>query len=90
MLSEVIKLAEEISKLSPVAVQGTKHNLVYSRDHTVQEGLDHIVRFFYFIFKFIDKKMCRILQSIYNRNNKKIIKLTILISGYLECINVAK
>lgn len=28
---------------SPVAVQATKRNLIYSMDHTTQEGLDHIV-----------------------------------------------
>lgn len=37
-----IKLAEEIASKSPIAVQGTKKNLVYSSDHTIQEGLDHI------------------------------------------------
>ncbi|KAH1010812.1 hypothetical protein HUJ05_005055 [Dendroctonus ponderosae] len=42
LIQGVIGLAEEISKKSPVAVQTTKASLVYSRDHTVQEGLDHI------------------------------------------------
>ncbi|CAG9761704.1 unnamed protein product [Ceutorhynchus assimilis] len=42
MLQGVLALAEEISKKSPVAVQTTKTNLIYSRDHTVQEGLDQI------------------------------------------------
>ncbi|XP_064215003.1 delta(3,5)-Delta(2,4)-dienoyl-CoA isomerase, mitochondrial isoform X2 [Tribolium castaneum] len=42
MIEGVIGIAKEISKKSPVAVQGTKVSLVYSRDHTVQEGLDHI------------------------------------------------
>ncbi|XP_070508436.1 delta(3,5)-Delta(2,4)-dienoyl-CoA isomerase, mitochondrial [Chironomus tepperi] len=37
-----LKLAEEIASKSPVAVQGTKKNLVYSLDHTNQEGLDQI------------------------------------------------
>lgn len=36
-------MAEEIAKKSPVAVQGTKHNIIYSRDHSVDEGLDYIV-----------------------------------------------
>lgn len=44
MLEEVLKVAEEIASKSPVAVQGTKHNIVYSRDHTVQEGLDYMVK----------------------------------------------
>lgn len=37
-----IELAREIASKSPVAVQGSKISLVYSRDHSVQEGLDHI------------------------------------------------
>ncbi|XP_063980671.1 delta(3,5)-Delta(2,4)-dienoyl-CoA isomerase, mitochondrial-like [Diachasmimorpha longicaudata] len=40
--TETLKLAEEISKKSPVAVQNAKLTLVYSSDHTVQEGLDYI------------------------------------------------
>lgn len=47
MIEGVLQIAEEISKKSPVAVQGTKVSLVYSRDHTVQEGLDHIVSLFF-------------------------------------------
>lgn len=43
MLKEVLEVAETIAKKSPVAVQATKANIVYSRDHTVQEGLNHIV-----------------------------------------------
>lgn len=43
MLKSVIETAKEIAAKSPVAVQGTKKSLIYSRDHTVQEGLDHIV-----------------------------------------------
>ncbi|XP_077336470.1 delta(3,5)-Delta(2,4)-dienoyl-CoA isomerase, mitochondrial isoform X2 [Lithobates pipiens] len=35
-------LASEIASRSPVAVQGTKINLIYSRDHSVQEGLDYM------------------------------------------------
>ncbi|CAG9858907.1 unnamed protein product [Phyllotreta striolata] len=42
LLEETLKIAEVIAKKSPVAVQTTKANLLYSRDHTVQEGLDHI------------------------------------------------
>ncbi len=36
-------MAVNIASKSPVAVQGTKHNLNFSRDHSVQEGLDYIV-----------------------------------------------
>lgn len=38
-----MEIAENIASKSPVAVQGSKMNVVYSRDHSVQEGLDHIV-----------------------------------------------
>ncbi|KAK9511010.1 hypothetical protein O3M35_005665 [Rhynocoris fuscipes] len=42
MMKEALEIAEGISKKSPVAIQGSKRSLIYSRDHTVQEGLDHI------------------------------------------------
>lgn len=42
MLDAAFALAGEISSKSPVAVQGTKINLVYSRDHSVDESLDYI------------------------------------------------
>lgn len=45
LLNGSIKLAEKIASKSPVAIQGSKLSLIYSRDHTVQEGLDHIVSF---------------------------------------------
>jgi delta(3,5)-delta(2,4)-dienoyl-CoA isomerase len=41
-----IDMAELIASKSPVGVQGSKVNMVYSRDHSVQEGLDFIVRTF--------------------------------------------
>jgi len=44
LLAESIALAEDISKKSPVAIQGTKLSMVYSRDHSVQAGLDHIAQ----------------------------------------------
>nr|KAF6289889.1 enoyl-CoA hydratase 1 [Pipistrellus kuhlii] len=40
MLDAAFNLAAEISSKSPVAVQGTKINLLYSRDHSVAEGLN--------------------------------------------------
>ncbi|KAL6733420.1 hypothetical protein Aduo_004069 [Ancylostoma duodenale] len=39
MSKEVLILAKKIAEKSPVAVQGTKIVLNYSRDHTVEEGL---------------------------------------------------
>ncbi|ELV13968.1 delta(3,5)-Delta(2,4)-dienoyl-CoA isomerase, mitochondrial [Tupaia chinensis] len=42
MLDAAFALAAEISSKSPVAVQGTKVNLVYARDHSVAEGLKYM------------------------------------------------
>ncbi|XP_021928770.1 delta(3,5)-Delta(2,4)-dienoyl-CoA isomerase, mitochondrial isoform X3 [Zootermopsis nevadensis] len=42
MLKGAIEMAADIAAKSPVAVQVTKRNIVYSRDHAIQEGLDHI------------------------------------------------
>ncbi|XP_037094561.1 delta(3,5)-Delta(2,4)-dienoyl-CoA isomerase, mitochondrial-like [Pollicipes pollicipes] len=43
LLAAAISLAATIAQKSPVAVQSTKQNLIFSRDHTVQDGLDHMV-----------------------------------------------
>lgn len=42
MLEEVTAIAREIACKSPLAIRGTKNMLLYSRDHTVADGLDHI------------------------------------------------
>ncbi|XP_067318087.1 delta(3,5)-Delta(2,4)-dienoyl-CoA isomerase, mitochondrial isoform X1 [Anolis sagrei] len=42
MMESAFDLAVEIASKSPVAVQGTKVNLVYSRDHSVPEGLKYM------------------------------------------------
>lgn len=42
MMAGALEMAGEIAGRSPVAVQGTKVNLVYSRDHSVSEGLDYM------------------------------------------------
>jgi Delta3,5-Delta2,4-dienoyl-CoA isomerase len=34
-----IEMAKEIASKSPIAVQGTKTLLDYSRDHTIREGI---------------------------------------------------
>jgi len=39
---DALNLCREIALLSPVAVTSTKTSLNYSRDHTVEEGLEHI------------------------------------------------
>lgn len=45
MLAGSLELAKTIAAKSPVAVQGTKRSLVYSREHTTEEGLDHVARY---------------------------------------------
>uniref|UniRef100_A0A8C9ZGK7 Delta(3,5)-Delta(2,4)-dienoyl-CoA isomerase, mitochondrial n=1 Tax=Sander lucioperca TaxID=283035 RepID=A0A8C9ZGK7_SANLU len=42
MMAGALEMAGEIAGRSPVAVQGTKINLVYSRDHSVAEGLNYM------------------------------------------------
>ncbi|KAH0631549.1 hypothetical protein JD844_005922 [Phrynosoma platyrhinos] len=42
MMQSAFDLAVEIASKSPVAVQGSKVNLVYSRDHSVPEGLKYM------------------------------------------------
>ncbi|KAM4605809.1 delta(3,5)-Delta(2,4)-dienoyl-CoA isomerase, mitochondrial [Discoglossus pictus] len=42
LLLGAFDVASEIAGRSPVAVQGTKVNLVYSRDHTVEESLNYM------------------------------------------------
>uniref|UniRef100_H3BYF6 Delta(3,5)-Delta(2,4)-dienoyl-CoA isomerase, mitochondrial n=1 Tax=Tetraodon nigroviridis TaxID=99883 RepID=H3BYF6_TETNG len=42
MMAGAIAMAEEMAARSPVAVQGTKINLLYSRDHSVAESLDYM------------------------------------------------
>eukprot|EP00546_Thalassionema_frauenfeldii_P000907 CAMPEP_0178937024 /NCGR_PEP_ID=MMETSP0786-20121207/25511_1 /TAXON_ID=186022 /ORGANISM="Thalassionema frauenfeldii, Strain CCMP 1798" /LENGTH=290 /DNA_ID=CAMNT_0020615517 /DNA_START=338 /DNA_END=1210 /DNA_ORIENTATION=+ len=42
LVGDALKLCCDIAALSPVAVTSTKTSLNYSRDHTVQEGLEHI------------------------------------------------
>eukprot|EP01064_Diplonema_japonicum_P027989 TRINITY_DN4205_c1_g2_i1.p1 TRINITY_DN4205_c1_g2~~TRINITY_DN4205_c1_g2_i1.p1 ORF type:complete len:272 (+),score=57.01 TRINITY_DN4205_c1_g2_i1:62-877(+) len=42
LLKEALDLASVIASKSPIAVAGTKHNINYSRDHTVEDSLKHI------------------------------------------------
>ncbi|XP_033735839.1 delta(3,5)-Delta(2,4)-dienoyl-CoA isomerase, mitochondrial-like [Pecten maximus] len=42
MIAVAMETAELIASKSPVAVQGSKVSLVYSRDHSVREGLEHV------------------------------------------------
>uniref|UniRef100_A0A671SXG6 Delta(3,5)-Delta(2,4)-dienoyl-CoA isomerase, mitochondrial n=1 Tax=Sinocyclocheilus anshuiensis TaxID=1608454 RepID=A0A671SXG6_9TELE len=42
MMAGALEMAGDITRKSPVAVQGTKINLIYSRDHSVPEALNYI------------------------------------------------
>ena len=42
MMEAVMRIAQEIATKSPLAVRGTKEMLLYARDHTVAQGLDHV------------------------------------------------
>lgn len=44
MIDASLEMAATIATKSPVAVQGTKVNLIYSRDHSVPEGLAYQVQ----------------------------------------------
>jgi len=44
MMACAIEMAEKMALMSPVAIQGTKTSLNYSRDHSVEEGLEQIAR----------------------------------------------
>ncbi|XP_051900131.1 delta(3,5)-Delta(2,4)-dienoyl-CoA isomerase, mitochondrial [Pristis pectinata] len=42
MLEGAFDMATEIASKSPLAVQGSKLNMIYSREHSVKEGLNYI------------------------------------------------
>ena len=42
MEEAVIAMATSIAEKSPLAVRGTKHQLLYARDHSVAAGLEHV------------------------------------------------
>merc|ERR1712212_365536 len=45
MMTVAHTMAANIAAKSPVAVQGTKTSLLYSREHTVEEGLEQVARY---------------------------------------------
>ena len=45
MMAGALEMAKSIASKSPVAVQGTKQSLIYSREHSTEEGLDHVARY---------------------------------------------
>ena len=42
LMDQAFSICKQIASNSPVAVAGTKKSLVFSRDHSVSEGLEHI------------------------------------------------
>ncbi len=42
LVAGVLEIAHEIASKSPLAIWGTKEMLLYSRDHSVTDGLNHI------------------------------------------------
>jgi len=44
MMNAAVQMASNIASKSPVAVQGTKVNLAYSREHSTEDGLDMIAK----------------------------------------------
>ena len=42
LMQEVTAIAREIASKSPLAIRGTKEMLLYSRDHSVSDGLNYI------------------------------------------------
>lgn len=42
LISAAMAMAQEISAKSPLAMAGVKRNLTYSRDHSVEDGLDYV------------------------------------------------
>ena len=42
LLQEVTSIARDIASKSPLAIRGTKEMLLYSRDHSVNDGLNYI------------------------------------------------
>ncbi|KAL7576912.1 hypothetical protein ACA910_006673 [Epithemia clementina (nom. ined.)] len=45
LYQEALQLCQEIAQHSPLAVHGTKRALLYSRDHSVAQGLDQIASY---------------------------------------------
>lgn len=63
--SNALKMAEDIASKSPVAVQGSKINMNYSRDHTVDEGLHFAVSLMHCLHS-RPHCFCSTLQVVWN------------------------
>ena len=42
MMTQVMEIASTIAEKSPLSIRGTKEMLLYTRDHTVEEGLNYM------------------------------------------------
>ena len=42
MMEDIMKIAAQIASKSPLSIRGTKEMLLYTRDHTITDSLDHI------------------------------------------------
>ncbi|RRJ84887.1 crotonase/enoyl-CoA hydratase family protein [Aestuariirhabdus litorea] len=42
MMEKVMEVAQSVATKSPIAVQGTKEMLRYSRDHSIEDGLNYV------------------------------------------------
>lgn len=68
LLKAALDLAENIAQKSPIAVQATKQNVVYSQSRPNQEGLDQIVRITFISimwFNFINLLFQREMNKLY-------------------------
>lgn len=45
VINAAISLADTIAHKSPIAVQGSKINLNYARDHTIDDNFNYIVSY---------------------------------------------
>jgi enoyl-CoA hydratase len=42
MMEEVMRIASDIAAKSPISIRGTKEMIIYTRSHTVEDGLNYI------------------------------------------------
>jgi enoyl-CoA hydratase len=56
MLQEVTRIARAIAEKSPLAVRGSKEMLLYTRDNSVQDGLNYIATWNAGMFSQVDIK----------------------------------
>jgi enoyl-CoA hydratase len=63
LLAGVLEVAREIAERSPLAVCGSKEMLNYARDHSVQDGLNHIATWQTGMFQSADMQECFAAKS---------------------------